>query len=113
MHTRRIAFEDGVSNPVMPASIVDQGLVNALGSSSVSLVFNKGRWVPLEVVQPSNVTVWLRGDAQIDTDADDIADLIWLGAPLLVSRQYGSGRIAYTTFHTHQQVNAEMTAIGR
>ncbi|MBI3180069.1 MAG: carboxypeptidase regulatory-like domain-containing protein, partial [Deltaproteobacteria bacterium] len=105
----------GVLNPGVATDVVDSSLAGALGVGSVTIVYDKGRWVPLTNTQPGAVYAWLQADVAVDTSdpPDDVADTTWVDAPTLASTPFGSGRIVFTTFHNSAQITAEMTAILR
>lgn len=97
----------GDLNPTLDATIEDPTLAAVVGTSSVTLNYNKASWTVLEVSQPTGVTRWVTGDPSVDSSQTLI------GAPLLVSFEVGAGRIVFTTFHTHQQASVAMTDILR
>ena len=84
------------------------GTGRALGTGTVQLVYDKSDWVVLEPVQSASVVSWVRGDVAASSGAQTIVN-----SPLLVSVPVGTGRVFFMTFHTHQQVNSQMTDILR
>lgn len=102
------AAREGHQNLNLTAVVTDTGLLQALGTPTVQLVYDKSGWVVLERVQPASVVSWVRGDVTAFAVTQTIVD-----SPLLVSAPVGNGRIFFTTFHTHQQVNSQMTDILR
>ncbi len=105
----------GMINPGLPTDVVDSALAGELTTPSVSIVYDKGRWVPLTNTQPAGVYVWLQADVAVDTSdpPDDTLDATWIDAPTLAHAPSGAGRIVFTTFHNGAQITAEMTAILR
>ncbi len=103
----------GVAAPALAGTVLDANLTQALGRASVTLVYDKAQWVPLDVTQPANATRWIAANPEVDDDRDGTPDRTLSQAPALASVPFGDGRITFTTFHTHQQANADMTAILR
>jgi murein DD-endopeptidase MepM/ murein hydrolase activator NlpD len=84
------------------ADITDTGLAAFLDPvqplSKIELEFDLGSWVVVDQVA-DNVKVYLRGD--VETNYGVMAD-----KPLLVSFQYGAGRVVFTSFHNEPQLTS-------
>jgi hypothetical protein len=104
----------GVKMQSLDAAITDLSLAQAVGAPSISIVYNKAGWVPLDTAskQPAGVFTWLKAaQVPVDSDRDGAADRTLMDDPLLVTVPYGQGRVTYTTFHNHEQATAQMRAV--
>jgi hypothetical protein len=79
------------------ATVVPQFLRDALGSDTFEVVFNLGGWMQMAAVG---------AEVEVLVAAPDGSPLMVLFEPIP-----GGGRVAYTSFHTHAQANAQMEAI--
>ncbi|MDX9723533.1 MAG: hypothetical protein RBU37_22485, partial [Myxococcota bacterium] len=76
-------------------SIVDPEMRAFTGMSLATIDLNLTQWaVPVDV--SADTKVYLRGDARLTTGA------IETDIPYLVDFRYGSGSVAYTSYHIHQ-----------
>lgn len=87
----------GGRSGTIEATVVPEFLRDALGSDRFDVVFNLSGWVQMRAVSAA---------VEVLVAAPD-------GSPLMVlfEPEPGGGRVAYTSFHTHTQANAEMQAI--
>jgi len=76
------------------ADVVDSGLANYLGASSLVLNFDLPSWVPVEAVG-AGVQVYVEGMVSY---AGKTAK-----KPIVVGFNYGTGKVVYTSFHNAKQ----------
>ena len=91
------------------ANVTDSGLAAFLDPqsppSTVTVYYDLPAWVVIDDVAPG-VRVYLRGDAPVlmwDSDTWELIEILE-DRPLLVSFEYGLGRVVVTTFHNRPQV---------
>jgi hypothetical protein len=81
------------------AELVDSGLAETLGSSSIKLHFDKDGWHPASFAG-SNVTTYMRGSYET-------MDGKQMTKPLLVRIRDGEGEVFFTAFHNEVQNSEE------
>ena len=90
----------GVSETVL-ARVVDDSLLQKLGTDAVTLQFDFTYWTVIAAVA-EDVDVYLRGDVEYRlSDSEGYAVLE--DVPLLVGFNAGGGRVIYSSFHWHSQ----------
>ena len=107
------AAKVGQESQSYTATVDDPVLAQVVGAT-VPIVYDGDAidWVVLDPVQGPGVTVHVSADVEIDPQGDGTTEPL-AGAPLLVSVPFGAGRIAFTTFHNHDQTSVEMRDILR
>ncbi|MBI5508559.1 MAG: carboxypeptidase regulatory-like domain-containing protein [Deltaproteobacteria bacterium] len=106
----------GVDAAAVAATITDVSLARVVGAPSMSLVYSKSGWVPLDTLgaQPAGVYTWMKAaTVAVDLNRDGTADAELADDPLLVTIHHGQGRISYTTFHVSDQATAQMRTVLR
>lgn len=86
------------------ANIVDAPMALALGQTSMVLHYPLLSWVVMESASPAT-TVYIRGDAEIDTGAT-LRDV-----PHTVAFRPGLGRVLFTSFHQEAGINPDMQRV--
>lgn len=113
------------------ATVVDSGLAQVLGKSSLKINFDLGGWVVIKSVA-SDVTVHITGEAPITGSATQDPEQLQQqlqefqnnpeklqelysqssqtlsGVPFVVSFSYGKGEVIYTSFHNEAQVSEDV-----
>lgn len=86
----------------LTATVVDDGLADALGMDTVAIDYDFSNWGVVESVGP-DATVWITGDVTCRT-TDGVTE--HTGVPLLVSFEHGLGQVVVSTFHLDAQTDA-------
>lgn len=85
-------------------SVMDEGLLDYLGTGTIELNLNLGGWVPIESVAAEGKT-YLMG-------LNDAAYPAYVaGNPMLAAFRYGKGMVVYTTFHNEAQLTTTQTLL--
>jgi hypothetical protein len=86
------------------AAIVDVGMAQALGQSSMELHYPLISWAVIESAA-TTTTVYVRGDAPLDngTSLQDV--------PHTVAFRPGQGRVLFTSFHQEPGINPDMQRV--
>jgi len=91
--------KDGEGSQTVTADVVDTELAGYLGKNTAEIFFDLESWVVMNGVDPST-NILVQGD--VNTYSGMLND-----KPIMVSFAYGSGIVAYTSFHNEAQLTGD------
>ncbi len=94
---------------IVQAEVVDSGLQDVVGKSSIEVNYDLDYWVIIDSVG-SGARVHMQGPANI-TQISGGEDVTLEDKPYVVSFSEGKGEVLYTTFHNEAQVTSDVEKV--
>ena len=90
------------------AAIVDPTMSTSLGRTDVKINFDLDAWVALDAInlQPSDLNIYVKSPVELGYEYGGTSEI-----PLVVSFQYGQGKVLFTSAHNEAQTSADLRDI--